>query len=136
MLSNRIKVMIKSSFFFLSILAIHSSTTKFMYPKEIDSLFIELRRLTAAVKSYYACHVILIIVESVLLFVSNVTKLTFNYTNHANTALYYNKLSLLYCILKMIFLYFVVQETHNTVEEVNIYLFFYFYFNLCLTKPP
>ncbi|XP_060869165.1 uncharacterized protein LOC132943984 [Metopolophium dirhodum] len=96
----------------------HSTTTeKCLYPTEVHYLFIKLRNLTEEVKSYYAFHALLIIIESVLLIASNVTKLAFNYTNNIDTAFVYNKLLLVFCILKMIFIFFIVREAHNTIQE-------------------
>ncbi|XP_026814315.1 uncharacterized protein LOC113554601 [Rhopalosiphum maidis] len=92
-------------------------TTKCFYPTEIHNLFIELRNLTEKVKTYYAFHALLIIIESVLLIASNVTKLAFNYTNNINTSLAFNRLALVFYILKMIFIFFIVREAHNTIQE-------------------
>lgn len=93
--------------------------TQRMSPKEIASLYNELRSLTEDVKNYYAYHAILTITDSVLLFVSNVTALTLNYTNKIDLTLFQNKMFLIYCILKLIFLILIVRETHNTVKEVS-----------------
>lgn len=96
--------------------------TQRMSPKEIASLYNELRNLTEDVKNYYAYHAILTITDSVLLFVSNVTALTLNYTNEIDLTLVHNKMFLIYCILKLIFLILIVRETHNTVEEVSDFI--------------
>lgn len=96
--------------------------TQHMSPKEIASLYNELRSLTEDVKNYYGYHTILTITDSVLLFVSNVTALTLNYTNKVDLILFQNKMFLIYCILKLIFLILIVRETHNTVEEVSEFL--------------
>jgi len=90
-----------------------------LYPTEVHNLFIELRNLTEEVKTYYAYYALLIIIESVLLIASNVTKLIFNYTNHIDTVLSYNELLLIFYILKMIFIFFIVREAHNTIQEVS-----------------
>lgn len=100
---------------------------KCFYPNELDNLFVELWNLTEEIKIYYAYHTVLLIIESVLLFVSSLTKLTFIYTSNLDEALLNNKLYLIYCILKMIFLFFIVQEAHNTIQEVSNTLFINFY---------
>lgn len=84
-------------------------------------MFIKLRYLTEEIKTHYANHTILIIVESVLLLVSCLTKLTINYTNGFETEFSYNKLLLIFNILKFMFLFFIVKEAHNTVQEVSIF---------------
>lgn len=90
-----------------------------MHPKEIASLYNELRQLTEEVKNYYAFHAILTIMDFVIIFVLCVTSLTFNYTYKIQSMLLYNKLMFVYCILKLLFLFFIVRETHNTVQEVS-----------------
>lgn len=90
-----------------------------MFPKEIANLFNELRRLTEDVKIYYAYHAILIIIDSVLIFISCATALTFNYTNNIHLTFLHNKLFLVYCIFKLIFLFILIREAHNTVQEVS-----------------
>lgn len=106
---------------FLLILGIsHSNTTgKYFYPTEVHYLFIKLRNLTEEVKTHYAFHALLIIIESVLLIFSNVTKLVFNYTNNVDTVFVFDKLLLVFYILKMIFIFFIVREAHNTIQEVS-----------------
>lgn len=104
--------------FFLGI-SYPTTTAKCLYPNEVHNLFIELRNLTEEIKTYYAYHAILIIIESVLMIVSNITKLTFKYTNSIDKDLTYNKLILIFCILKMIFIFFIVREAHNTIQEVS-----------------
>lgn len=93
-----------------------------MYPKEINNLFIELRHLMEEIKTHYAIHTILFIIESVLLLASSLTKLTFNYTNKFETEFSYNKYLLIFNMLKFVFLFFIVKEAHNTIHEVSIYL--------------
>jgi len=97
------------------------TTIKNLYPKEIDSLFIELRHLMEKIKAHYANLTILIIVESVLLLVSGLTKLTINYTRNFEITFSYNLLFSIYNILKFIFLIFMVKEAHDTIEEASIY---------------
>jgi len=111
----------KKTLNFLLILGISHSTPKekCFYPTEVHYLFIKLRNLTEEVKTYYAFHALLIIIESVLLIASSVTKLVFNYTNYIDTVFVYNKLLLVFCILKMIFILFIVREAHNTIQEVS-----------------
>lgn len=102
-----------------------------MNPKEIASLYNELRQLTEEVKNYYAFHAILTIMDFVIIFVLCVTSLTFNYTYKIQSMLLYNKLMFVYCILKLLFLFFIVRETHNTVQEVSDFvLLIYFNFNV------
>lgn len=98
------------------------------YPNKIQKMFNELRYLTEEIKTYYAIYTILIIFESVLLFVSSVTKLTINYTNGLEMKLLCNNFFIIYCILKMIFLFFIVHEAHNTVQEVSKVFFLFFFF--------
>lgn len=91
-----------------------------MLPKETANMYIELRDLTEKVKHYYAYHVILIILDSVLVFVLCVTSLTMNYTFKIKSTLLYNELLFVYCILKLLFLFFIVRETHDTVQQVSL----------------
>lgn len=113
---------VKKKFNFLLFLGISNptTTTKCFFPTEVHNVFIELRNLTEEVKTYYAFHALLIIIESVLLIASNVTKLVFNYTNNIDTGLTYNRLILIFCILKMQFVFFLVREAHNTIQEVSL----------------
>ncbi|CAH1721322.1 unnamed protein product [Aphis gossypii] len=92
-------------------------TTKCFYPTEVHNVFIELRNLTEEVKTYYAFHALLIIMESTLLIAAVVTKLVFSYTNNISTELIYNRLFLIFCILKFQFVFFLVREAHNTIQE-------------------
>jgi len=108
---------------YLLFVAITESRTAIihLYPKEIDNIFIELRHLMEKIKAHYANHTILIIIESVLLLISGLTKLTINYTRNFEITFSYNLLFSIYNILKFIFLIFMVKEAHNTIEEVSIY---------------
>lgn len=90
-----------------------------MFPKEITNLYNELRTLTDEVKNYYAYHAVLIIIDSILIFISSVTALTLDYTNEIAFSFFHNKLFLIYCVFKMLFLFFIVRETHDTVQEVS-----------------
>lgn len=90
-----------------------------MYTKEIANLYNELRNLTEDVKSYYAYHAIVTIVEILLIFISCVTSLTINYTDKVDFMLFHNILFFIYCNFKLLFLFFIVRETHNTVQEVS-----------------
>lgn len=92
-----------------------------MFPKEIIKLYNELRNLTEEVKNYYAYHAMLTIFYSILIFISNVTALTLDYTNEMKLSISHNFLFLVYCVLKMSFLFFIVRETHKTVQEVITY---------------
>jgi len=105
-------------------------TEKCLYPTEVHNLFIKLRNLTEEVKTYYGFHALLIVFESVLLIASNVTKLAFNYTNKISLTFTLNKFLLVFCILKIIFIFFIVREAHNAVKEVSftIYLLFSYSF--------
>lgn len=98
-----------------------SSETKYIHPKEINSLFIELRGLTEDVKLHYAHHAMLIITESVLILVSSVTTLTVNYLNNLDTTFIHNGYFIGHCSLRLLFLYYVVRETHNTIHEVSAF---------------
>jgi len=113
---------LKKTFKFLFFLGISNSTTttKYFYPTEVHNVFIELRNLTEEVKTYYAFHALLIIMESVLLIASIVTKLVANYTNSISTELTYSRFILLFFILKMHFVFFLVREAHNTIQEVSL----------------
>lgn len=91
-----------------------------MYPSEIDSMFIKLRDLTEDVKTYYAYHAVLIVIESVIILVSSATALTINYQNKLETRFIHNGYFVGHCMLRLLFLYYVVRETHNTVLEVSI----------------
>ncbi|KAF0762665.1 Uncharacterized protein FWK35_00015866, partial [Aphis craccivora] len=93
-----------------------TTTTKCFYPTEVHNVFIELRNLSEEVKTYYAFHTILIVIDSVLLIASNVTKLVFNYT-HNSTGIEYNRFILIFGILKMQFVFFLIREAHNTIQE-------------------
>jgi len=95
------------------------STTQYMYPKEINSMFIELRGLTEEVKTDYAYHAMLFIVETVLILISCATMLTVNYLNELNTTFTYNGYFMGHCSLRLLFLFFVVRETHNATLEVS-----------------
>ncbi|XP_022180040.1 uncharacterized protein LOC111040424 [Myzus persicae] len=114
MLSDRYKL---ANIVFENSISHQTKTEKCLYPTEIHNLFIKLRNLTEEVKTYYGFHALFIIIESVLLIASNVTKLAFNYTNNIDTLFAYNKLLLIFCILKMIFIFFIVREAHNTIKE-------------------
>lgn len=92
---------------------------KYIYPKEIINLFIELRGLTEEVKSYFACHTIIIIIESVLILVLDVTTLTINYLNELDIIFDHNAYFIGQCSLRLLFLFYVVRETNNTVLEVR-----------------
>jgi len=94
--------------------------TKYIYPKEINSLFTELRGLTEDVKDYYAYHAVLIIIESVIILVSTVTTLTVNFLNELDTDFIRNGYFMGHCSLRFFFLFFVVRETHKTILEVRI----------------
>ncbi|VVC30892.1 7TM chemoreceptor [Cinara cedri] len=90
-----------------------------MYPNEITSLYNELRLLTEEVKNYYALHAILVITDSVLIFTACVTAMTLNYTNKSSKSLFADNLFLIYCLSKLLFVFFIVRETHNTMQEAN-----------------
>lgn len=95
-------------------------STKYIHPKEINSLFTELRGLTEEVKVYYAYHAVLIIIESVMILVSTVTTLTVNLLNELDTDIVRNGYFMGHCFLRFLFLFFVVRETHTTSLEVSI----------------
>lgn len=92
-----------------------------MYPNEITSLYNELRGLTEQVKSYYALPTIIVVTDSVLIFIMCVTTLTLNYTNKLNASLFHDHLLLIYCLSKLLFVFFIVREAHNTMQEVRIF---------------
>lgn len=96
---------------------------KYVYPKEVNSLFVELRSLTEEVKSHYAYHTIIIIIESILILISSATALTINFLNKSDMPLIDNEYFIGQCFLRLLFLFFVVRETHNTVLEVSIYYY-------------
>jgi len=98
----------------------NSANSQQLLPKEIAGLYSELRSLTEEVKTYFAYHAILTVMDSVLIFVSCVTVLTLNYTSKLESTLFYNELIFIYCIFKLLFLYLIVRETHNTVQEVSV----------------
>jgi len=93
-------------------------TEKYLYPTELQNLFIKLRNLTEEVKTHYGSHALLIIIESVLLIAADVTKLAFNYINNIQTLFVFNKMLFIFCIFKIIFIFFIFRETHNTIIEV------------------
>lgn len=90
-----------------------------MFPKEITNLYNELRHLTEEVKNYYAYHAVLTIIDSILIFISSATALTLDYRNEIDMSFFHNKLFLIYCVFKMLFLFFIVRETHHTAQEVS-----------------
>ncbi|VVC31908.1 Hypothetical protein CINCED_3A025700 [Cinara cedri] len=91
-----------------------------MYPKEVNNLFNELRDLTEEVKTYYAYHAIIIIVESVLILVSNATTLTVDCLNELDKTIVRNCYCVGHCALRLLFLFYVVREAHKAVLEVSI----------------
>lgn len=93
--------------------------SRLLYPNEIASLYKELRCLTEEMNNYYGCHIILATIDSVLIFVSCTTALTLDYTNGVQLTFSHNNLFIFYCIFKLLFLYFVVQEIHETICEVS-----------------
>lgn len=97
-----------------------SPDIKYMYPKEVVGLFVELRDLAEDVKSNYAYHIIIIIIESILVLISSVTALTINCLNKSDIPFIDNEYFIGQCLLRLLFLFFVVRETHNTVLEVSI----------------
>lgn len=96
-----------------------SADIGYMYPKEVNRLFIELRGLTDEVKTYYAYHAIIIIVESVLILVSSATTLTINYLNELDKTYVHNGYCIGQCALRFLFLLYVVHEAHKTILEVS-----------------
>jgi len=106
------------------------ATEKCLYPSEIQNVFIKLRNLTEEVKTYYGFHALLLIIESVLLVASSVTKLAFNFTNDIHTLYVINKMILIYYIFKMIFIFFMVREAHNTIKEVRFIIYLLFSYSL------
>lgn len=115
------KLIIQVSSSILSSTGVNSDSagTRRMRPKEIANMYMELRNLTEEVKSYYACHVILIILDTVFGLVLCVTLLTMDYYT-VRTKSSYHQLEFVHVVLKMLFLFFVVRETHNTVQEVSV----------------
>jgi hypothetical protein len=95
-----------------------------MFTKGITNLYNELRNLTEKVKNYYVYHAMLIIFDSIIIFISNVTILTLNYTNEIDSSIYHSNLFMVYCFLKMLLLFFIVRETQKTVQEVIDYTFY------------
>ncbi|XP_025204886.1 uncharacterized protein LOC112601461 [Melanaphis sacchari] len=94
-----------------------TTTTKYFYPTEVLNLFIELRNLTEEVKTYYAFHALLVIIESVLLISSEVTKLSFISIDNNIKNFKIITLASIFCTLKIIFIFFIVREAHNTIQE-------------------
>jgi hypothetical protein len=88
-----------------------------MYPKELVNLFVQLRGLTNEVKIYYTYHAMLVIVESVLILITNVTALTVGYINGMQVD---NVHLIGHTSMRLLFLFYVVRETHNTKLEVSI----------------
>jgi len=84
-------------------------------------MFIELRGLTEEVKTAYAYHAMLFIVETVLILISCATTLTVNYLNELDTTFINNGYFIGHCSLRLLFLYFVVRETHKATLEVSTY---------------
>uniref|UniRef100_A0A2S2NEQ4 Gustatory receptor n=1 Tax=Schizaphis graminum TaxID=13262 RepID=A0A2S2NEQ4_SCHGA len=110
-LANRIfkKSMLNNSF----------SETKYIHPKEMNNLFTELRELTEEVKTYYAYHAIIIIIETVIILVSSVTSLTVNYLSELDTKFVDNGYFIGHCFLRFLLLFFLVRETHYTTLEAK-----------------
>ncbi|VVC30891.1 7TM chemoreceptor [Cinara cedri] len=57
--------------------------------------------------------------HSILICITCVTTLTLNYTNRITLSLLHNQLLFIYCLSKLLFLFFIVRETHNTIKETN-----------------
>lgn len=95
------------------------SDTKYIYPKEMNNMFTELRELTEEVKTYYAYHAIIIIIETVIILVSSVTSLTVNYLNELDTEFIHNGYFIGHCSLRFLLLFYLVRETHYTILEVS-----------------
>lgn len=89
---------------------------KYTYPDELVGLFTRLRGLTEDVKTCYAYHAMLITVESVLILITNVTALTTSYINGVESK---NIHLIGHSLMRLLFLFYVVRETHNTKLEVS-----------------
>lgn len=89
-----------------------------MYTKEINRLFIELRGLTDEVKTYYACHTIIVIIESSLILLTSATILAINYLKMLDNVITISKYSIGQCAMRLVFLFYVVHEAHETILEV------------------
>lgn len=103
-----------------------SGRLKPIYPREIANLFNELRHLTEEVNSYYVFHVLLLVIEIELIFISGVTSSIMRYVNIVNLTFFHNKLFLIYCVLKLLFLFVLVRETHKAKQQVSIWTLFDF----------
>jgi len=89
------------------------------YLSEVNRLYVKLHGLTEDVKTYYAYHAVLIVVESVIILISSVTTLTINFLNKLDTRFVHNGYFVGHCALRLLFLFCVVRETHSTVLEVS-----------------
>lgn len=94
------------------------SGTKYMHPRDLNHLFIELRGITEEIKSFYAYHSMLLIIESIMILVSGVTTITINHLQ-LNAKFVHSEYFVVHCVLRLLFLFFVVRETHCTTCEAS-----------------
>lgn len=93
-----------------------------MYANEINRMFIELRSLTEEVKTYYKYHALLVIIETILIIVANVTTLAFVYLSGLNTTVAQNVYLMGHGFMRLLYLFLIVREAHNTILEVRLIL--------------